>query len=94
MDISAYIDIPIVVITYIVMEIIKRIFLKSDESRNLIPVISPVVGSIISIFIFCVFPEMSTNINLLSAFTSGAISGAAATGSNQIYKKISNFFMG
>lgn len=92
MDISAYIDIPILVITYFIVEIIKRKILKTDKQRSMLPIIAAITGSVISIFIFIVLPSLSTNINLLNAFASGAISGSAATGSNQIYKQITKFF--
>ena len=95
MDLSAYIDVPILMIIYISMETIKRTILNTDKTkryRAFIPVIAPVIGSIISIFIFYKWPYISTSVNALNAFASGAISGAAATGGNQIYKQISRFF--
>lgn len=92
MDISAYIDVPILVITYFFVEIIKRKLIKSDRQRSLLPIISAATGAIISMVIFVVWPSVSTNVNLLNAFASGAISGSAATGSNQIYKQITKFF--
>lgn len=92
MDISAYIDIPILVITYFIVEIVKRKLLKSDRQRSMLPIISAATGAIISIIIFVIWPSMSTNVNILNAFASGAISGSAATGSNQIYKQITRFF--
>ena len=93
MDISAYIDIPILVIVYVVMEIFKRTFMRErDDIRRLIPLIALFLGATISILIFYIWPELSTNVNGLNAFASGAVSGTAATGSNQVYKQISNFF--
>lgn len=92
MDISAYIDIPILVITYFFVELVKRKFIKSDRQRSLLPIISAATGAVISMIIFVVWPSISTNVNLLNAFASGAISGSAATGSNQIYKQITRFF--
>ena len=95
MDLSAYIDVPILMIVYIGMEAIKRTILNTDKTkkyRAFIPVMAPIIGSIISIFIFYNWPYISTSVNALNAFASGAISGAAATGGNQIYKQISKFF--
>lgn len=95
MDLSAYIDVPILMIVYIGMEIIKRTILKTEKMkkyRAFIPVVAPIIGAIISIIIFYIWPYISTNINVLNSFASGAISGAAATGGNQIYKQISKFF--
>ena len=95
MDLSAYIDVPILMIVYIVMETIKRTILSSEKTkrfRAFIPVMAPVIGSLISLLIFYRWPYISTSVNALNAFASGAISGAAATGGNQIYKQISRFF--
>ena len=93
MDISAYIDIPILVIVYVIMEISKRTFMRGrDDLRRLIPLIALFLGSAISMLIFYIWPELSTNVNGLNAFASGAVSGTAATGSNQVYKQISRFF--
>lgn len=92
MDISAYIDIPILVITYFIVEVVKRKLLKNDKQRGLLPIVAAVTGAVISMAIFVVWPAISTNVNLLNAFASGAISGSAATGSNQIYKQITRFF--
>ena len=93
MDISSYIDIPILVLVYVIMEIFKRTFMrKHDDLRRLIPLIALFLGAAISMLIFYVLPELSSNINGLNAFASGAVSGTAATGSNQVYKQISGFF--
>lgn len=92
MDISAYIDIPILVLTYFIVEVIKRKILKTDKQRSFLPTIAAITGAILSMLIFIFIPSISTNVNLLNAFASGAISGSAATGSNQIYKQITRFF--
>ena len=95
MDLSAYIDVPILMIVYICMEVVKRTILnreKTKKYRAFIPVIAPIIASLISLFIFHNWPYISTSVNALNAFASGAISGAAATGGNQIYKQITKFF--
>lgn len=95
MDLSAYIDVPILMIVYIGMEAIKRTVLNTDKTkkyRAFIPVMAPIIGSLVSLIIFYKWPYISTSVNSLNAFASGAISGAAATGGNQIYKQISKFF--
>lgn len=92
MDISAYIDIPILVLTYFIVEIVKRKLLKDDKKRAFLPTIAACTGALLSMLIFIFIPSISTNVNLFNAFASGAISGSAATGSNQIYKQITRFF--
>ena len=92
MDVSQYLDIPIVCAVYILAEIAKKLFLKSDKSRGLIPILGTIAGIIISLCIFIFLPEYSTSTSIISAFANGAISGGAATGANQIYKQVLRFF--
>jgi hypothetical protein len=92
MDLSQYIDVPILCLVYLLAEVAKKTILKEDKKRGLIPVIGPIVGAVASIVIFIVWPEMSNSVNIFSAFANGVISGAAATGANQIYKQIARFF--
>ena len=94
MDFTFYIDIPILIIVYLMVEFIKAFILKDkeDKRRNLIPLISLLIGAALSLLIYFVWPNMSNSVNVLNAFASGAISGSAATGSNQIYKKAMGFF--
>ena len=93
MNIGEFIDIPILIIVYLLMEFIKKfIFKKNDERRSAIPIIALLTGSAIALLIFYVWPNLSTNTNPLTAFASGAVSGSASTGGNQIYKYITRFF--
>lgn len=94
MDFVTYVDIPILVIVYLLMEMVKNFIFKdkNDKRRNTIPMIALVTGAIISIGIFYIWPDVSSSVNVLNAFTSGAISGVAATGGNQIYKRATDFF--
>ena len=94
MDFVAYVDIPILLIVYLLMEGLKTFVFKNkdDKRRNMIPTIALFTGAIISIAIYFIWPNMSNSVNPLNAFTSGAISGVVATGSNQIYKKATRFF--
>lgn len=92
MDLSQYIDVPILCLVYLLAEVAKKTILKEDKKRGLIPVIGPIVGAVSSIVIFTAWPEMSNSVNVFAAFANGVISGAAATGANQIYKQIARFF--
>lgn len=93
MDMTAYIDIPIMVIVYFLVEGIKRFIIKEDDKkRSLLPVIAALLGSIVSILVYLYWPSVTTSFNVLNAFASGAVSGTAATGSNQIYKQLMKFF--
>ena len=92
MDLSQYIDVPILCFVYLFAEFAKKTFLKNDDKRALIPIIGPIVGAFVSICIFLFIPQFSTSVNVFAAFANGVISGAAATGANQIYKQLSRFF--
>ena len=76
-----------VVIIYILIEIIKRLFLKTSESRKHIPLIAGILGVIAAIITFYIAPEMLYCNNLLEAIAVGGMSGFAATGCNQLYNK-------
>ena len=93
MNIGEFIDIPVLIIVYLLMEVVKKFILKkNDERRDAIPLIALLAGSFIALLIYYVWPEMSPNTNPLTAFASGAVSGSASTGSNRIYKYIMRFF--
>lgn len=92
MDISAFVDIPIMVIVYFFVYLIRKFITKTDKQRRFLPIIAACIGIIVSLSIYLFWPSISTSINGLNAFASGAISGTAATGSNQIYKQMMKFF--
>lgn len=81
----------LVIIIYILVEISKKIFLKTDERRKHIPLIAAIIGVVTSIIIFYVKPDIINCGNVLEAIAMGGMSGFAATGCNQLYKKYSNF---
>lgn len=81
----------IVIVIYILCEIAKKTFLKSDEGRKLIPLICAGLGIVAAVALFFVYPEGLGASNVLEAITTGALSGMAATGCNQLYKKFSKF---
>lgn len=94
MDFVSYIDIPVLLIVYLLMEGVKTFIFKdkNDKRRNLIPMIALFTGSALALLLYYLWPNVSTSINPLNAFTSGAISGTAATGGNQIYRRATSFF--
>lgn len=83
-------SVPIIVICcYILGEIIKLIFKKKQEVYRAIPIVLSVVGGVLGIIIFKSNPEMLFEAaNVWSAFGIGVVSGASATGANQIIKQI------
>lgn len=81
----------LVIATYILVELCKALFLKTDKSRKHIPLISAIIGVAAAIVIFIFWPEMIYCNNILEAITIGGMSGFAATGCNQLYKKYSKY---
>lgn len=77
----------LVVLIYIFAEIAKKTFLKSDKSRNTIPLISAILGVVLAVAIFYLAPDIIFCDNVLEAIAMGGMSGFAATGCNQLYKK-------
>lgn len=85
-----YVSVPIIVICcYLIGEIYKFIFAKKQEAYKLIPVILSIVGGLIGIIIYLTNPEMIFNAaNIWIAIGIGIVSGASATGANQIVKQL------
>lgn len=85
-----YTSVPIIVVCcYIIGEIYKAIFCKKKEAYKLIPIILAIFGGIIGILIYLTNPEMIFNAtNVWVALGIGIVSGASATGANQIIKQL------
>lgn len=82
----------IVVICYLIGEIYKILFKNKDELFKFIPIFVSLIGGIIGVIMFFLNPEIINVSNFWVAFVVGVISGASATGTNQIIKQI--FFNG
>lgn len=82
--------IPIIVVCcYIIGEIYKALFKNKQEAYKLIPVLVALAGGILGVLIYFTAPEMILNAdNLWIALGIGIVSGASATGANQIVKQI------
>jgi uncharacterized membrane protein len=78
-------------IVFSAMEIYKRIIGKHEALIRLIPIISIILGIILGIAAFFCFKSIMPADNILTAILVGAASGAAATGTNQIFKQILKF---
>lgn len=81
----------VVIATYLIAELLKYTVMRSDNSKKILPIICGIIGGCIGMALFIFYPEGTTATNLAAAFTSGAFSGLASTGCNQIYKQIKNF---
>lgn len=81
----------LVILIYVVVEILKKTILKTDKSRRHIPLVCCIVGIITGVTIFCFWPSVMECSNVLEAIAMGGLSGFAATGCNQLYKKYSRY---
>ena len=82
--------VPIIVICcYLCGEIYKAIFRNRTDAYKFIPVITSVMGGILGTIIFLTNPEVILDApNIWVAIGIGVVSGASATGANQIIKQI------
>lgn len=78
----------IVVICYLIGEIYKILFKNKDELFKFIPIFVSLIGGIIGVIMFFFNPEIINVSNFWVAFVVGVISGASATGTNQIIKQL------
>lgn len=83
-------SVPIIVVCcYIVGELYKQIFKKKTEAYRFIPVLLAIAGGILGVVIYYTNPEMIFNAeNVWIALGVGIVSGASATGTNQIIKQL------
>lgn len=83
----------VVILVYALAEIIKKIFLKTDEQKAILPAVCTLLGIIISVILFIFWPDTMTGKSILDVIVTGGMSGMASTGANQIklqYKKFKN----
>lgn len=85
-----YIGIPaIVIICYLISEAFKLLVLKREENYKFIPIISGIIGGIIGLLAYYLYPDMILDAeNPIVAISIGIISGLASTGSNQVIKQL------
>lgn len=83
-------SVPIIVICcYIIGEIYKLIFKEKEELYKLIPIMTSSIGGVLGLVIFYTNPDIIFNAdNVWTALCVGIVSGASATGTNQIIKQL------
>ncbi len=82
----------IVAIVFLLMEVYKKWIAKGREKFiNFIPVIAGVLGLVLGIVLFYVFPSIVAASNVWVAMLIGVCSGLSATGCNQIFKQLKKF---
>ena len=93
---DAYFNLFIIIVVYLLAEITKKLLNKKKNAakyRDLIPHLCLIIGAAIAILLLYVYPSaLSEGIdNPIQAFICGAISGVAATGSNQLFSRTVKF---
>lgn len=79
----------IVILCYLIGELFKFIFKSKQEFYKLIPLVTSVSGGIIATIMYLDDPSMILDVkNIYVAIEVGMISGASATGTNQIIKQL------
>lgn len=74
----------IVVICYMVISAIKT----TNINNKWFPLISCALGAVLAVAMFYIVPDFVGSTTLTAAIISGAVSGLAATGTNQIFKQL------
>ena len=79
-------SVPIIVVCcYIVGALSTGLFKNKQETYKLIPILVAIVGGLLGLLIYYTSPEMMLNAdNEWIALGIGIVSGASATGTNQI----------
>lgn len=79
----------ILILCYMIGEVYKVIFKEKEDLFKLIPIIVTLTGGVIGIIIYLTNKEMILNAtNMWIALEIGLVSGASATTTNQIIKKV------
>ena len=78
----------IVLITYLIGEIYKFIFRNKEEYYRLIPIIVTIIGGLVGILLYYTANDLFQASHVYDALLLGFVSGASATGTNQIIKSI------
>ena len=83
-------SVPIIVVCcYVLGELYKVLFKKKPETYKLIPCLNVLIGGLLGILMYVTDKEMILGVqNAWIAFGIGMVSGASATGANQIIKQL------
>lgn len=91
-NLEGLVYVPLVIIIYTIMEFFKKLYANRHEViLSALPEIAAVTGGVICCVIHAVYPDILHVSDMVNAFAIGAVSGFAATGSNQAYKQYKKF---
>lgn len=84
--------IPVVgLAVYLVAELLKAYLVKTDDQRKLLPTYCAILGALLGLVLWFVYPGDLNGMSPTAAIMNGAFSGFAATGCNQFYKQIRKY---
>ena len=88
MDYLNLISVPAIAsIVYWIIELIKYTTKNSETFKRLIPLTAGIIGAILGVVAFYVFPSIIPATNVVVALLIGASSGLTSVGFNQIIKQ-------
>lgn len=82
---NAFVYIPLVIITYTVINLAKKLVIKSETLKSAIPELAALTGCVLAVIAEFIWPDVMPSTNMLNAITTGLASGFAATGINQAF---------
>ena len=85
------VTVPVIVGACYLVGFIIKLF-KNEKLDNFIPGICAVIGIVLGLVSFLTIPNLVPADNWLTACVIGGFSGLAATGTNQLVKKIKSLF--
>jgi hypothetical protein len=82
-------SVPVIVsIVYGCVDLYKQIINGKEKLMRLIPIIAALLGAIIGVVTFYVYPSVLVADNIWQAIIMGGASGLTATGANQVLKQL------
>ena len=82
-------SVPVIVsIVYGCVDLYKQIINGKEKLMRLIPIIAALLGAIIGVVAFYVYPSVLVANNIWQAIIMGGASGLTATGANQVLKQL------
>jgi hypothetical protein len=82
-------SVPVIVsIVYGCVDLYKQIINGKEKLMRLIPIIAALLGAIIGVVTFYVYPSVLVVENIWQAIIIGGASGLTATGANQVFKQL------
>lgn len=80
---NAFVYIPLVIITHTLINLAKKLVIKSEALKSAIPELAALTGCVLSVIAELIWPDVMPSTNMLNAITTGLVSGFAATGINE-----------